>query len=288
MPYYGYNAPLTSPQFGTGMEFGGGAYVPPELAYGRPAAASGTPAAASGNPTVTTPTTTTGTTSTTDATDWEGITKRIDELNRQQQQISLAGRIPGGADLEKISSGNIAGELRGEVPGDVKYLLAQQAAERGAAGGFGPGAFTNASYLRALGLTSLGLRAQGQADLTAAEGRNPAAPLFDPSKMIITPYEQAILNQRQQELQLQNERLALGYAPSYRSGLATPGFGTGYDPLPWTFGSDATARTSSPAGNYGDYLLPAYAGTGTTGGSSVAPMGDTGEPFYDEYTGLFV
>lgn len=220
LPGYGVGG-TTTPAYRD--PFGGYTYGPTVSTIGG-TPVTGTDIATTPPPTAT-PTSTATTTPAPDASNWEEISKRIDELNRQQQQISLAGRIPGGADLEKISSANIGGELRGEVPGDVKYLLQQQAAERGAAGGFGPGAFTNASYLRALGLTSLNRMAQGQTDLTAAEGRNPAAPLFDPSKMIITPYEQQVLAQRDKQLQLEAQRMQLEYMLGLRRGMGGGGGG---------------------------------------------------------------
>lgn len=57
---------------------------------------------------------------------------------------------------------NIASETAGQVPADVINQLKQQGAESNVSSG----AASNASYLKALGLTSLGLQEQGEKDLT--------------------------------------------------------------------------------------------------------------------------
>lgn len=119
----------------------------------------------------------------------------INSINVKAQQTALQARIPGEAGLEQQSSTNIGQQLAGQVPQDVMNLLQQQGAERGAATGQGGGSpNANAAYLRALGLTSIGQQQAGQQNLTAAEGRNPAAPIFDPSSQLLTPAQLASLN----------------------------------------------------------------------------------------------
>lgn len=115
----------------------------------------------------------------------------INSINRLAQQQANAGRIPNAAGLEGTSSGVIGQELAGEVPADVQALLGQRAAERGVSTGNVGGPGTNAAYLRALGLTSLGQIQQGEQNLTSALGRNPAAPLFNPATQLLTPYQTA-------------------------------------------------------------------------------------------------
>ncbi len=119
----------------------------------------------------------------------------INQMNRNAQQQSLQARIPGAAGLETQSSANIGAELGGRVPQDVMQLLGQQAAERGVATGAPGSANANAAYLRALGLTSLGQEQVGQQNLTAAYARNPAAPIFDPTTQLITPYQGALIGE---------------------------------------------------------------------------------------------
>lgn len=71
--------------------------------------------------------------------------------------------------------GIIGDKLSGMVPGDVEYLLAQRAAERGIGGGS-----VNADYLKALGLTSLGLQREGgqEAGALANEVFGIQSPMF--------------------------------------------------------------------------------------------------------------
>lgn len=115
------------------------------------------------------------------------LTQMINQINANAQRAANAGRIPGGAGLEGISSGNIGTALRGEVDPSVIQQLAQSAAERGIMSGSPGGPSSTAGYLRALGLNALDLMNTGQNWLTAAQGRNPAAPLFNPASMLLSP-----------------------------------------------------------------------------------------------------
>lgn len=96
------------------------------------------------------------------------------------------GRVPGYEDMAAQSAKNIGSMLRGEVPADVLYNLGQGAAERGITRG---GGFSNADYLRSLGLTSLGLMGEGEKGLTGALQRAESIPLFDISKYMLSPQE---------------------------------------------------------------------------------------------------
>jgi hypothetical protein len=213
------------------------------------------------------------------------LSEMINSLTRQGQSAALGARIPGGPALEAQSSANIQNELGGKLPADVINQLQQQAAERGVATGSPGSPNSNAAYLKALGLTSLDLTNMGQSALTTAEGRNPAAPIFDPSSQLITPYQTATLSL--QEQQMQNE-LALARARLAQQGALSGGRGGGgggqaeqtgiqYVQGPWA--SDrpnppallspyaTTTGTSAPAGPYSQYGIPAgyapYPATGT-------------------------
>lgn len=71
--------------------------------------------------------------------------------------------------------GIIDDKLAGRVPEDVEYLLAQRAAERGVGGGS-----VNADFLKALGLTSLGIQREGgqEAGALANEVLGIQSPMF--------------------------------------------------------------------------------------------------------------
>ncbi len=139
--------------------------------------------------------------------DWvKSTTDMINQINQQAQQSANAGRIPGGAGLEGQSSANIHNALAGQLPSDVINQIGQQAAERGVSSGSPWGANSNADYLKAIGLNSLQLQNTGQDWLSAATNRNPAAPIFDPSKLLITPAQQAQFGLEGANLNLANER----------------------------------------------------------------------------------
>jgi hypothetical protein len=94
--------------------------------------------------------------------------------------------LPGYANMMNQSSRNIQSDLAGQVSPDVINLLGQQAAERGV--GFGAGApNSNAALLRSLGLTSMGLQAQGQNELSQAIARTPTGPGFNPNSFLVSP-----------------------------------------------------------------------------------------------------
>lgn len=118
--------------------------------------------------------------------DITSLTQLLDQLNLTGQQNANAARIPNETGLESQSSTNIGNELSGTLSPDVINLITEQGAQRGVATGSPGSPNANAAYLQALGLTSLGQQEQGQTDLTAAENRNPAAPLADLSPFIGT------------------------------------------------------------------------------------------------------
>lgn len=178
--------------------------------------------------------------------DLTSLTNYINNLNRTAQTSANRARIPQGQALETRSSANIGGELRGEIPPDVIALMQQQAAERGVATGSPGSPNSNAAYLRALGLTSLGLQEQGQRDLTAAEGRNPTAPIFDPSTQLLTPAQSINADLERQRLALEGASIAARNSGGYAGG----GYGGGRAPaaepgMPDEFVANSTATTGA-------------------------------------------
>lgn len=113
------------------------------------------------------------------------LTGNVNPFNTQQQLTQLESMIPDyGAQTTK-SSQNILQELSGQVPSDVINQIIQSSAERGVITGGGPNA--NAAYLRALGLTSLGMQQQGQKDLSASVARTPLPALARPESFFVNP-----------------------------------------------------------------------------------------------------
>ncbi len=104
---------------------------------------------------------------------------------------ALGQEIPGVSGSIGKATGNINELLSGQVPEDVITQLQQQGAELGVGQGMGPmSPFSNASYLRSLGLTSLGMKEKGASELNALMGSVPRAPAFDPSSMLVNPQQE--------------------------------------------------------------------------------------------------
>ena len=123
---------------------------------------------------------------------------------------------------------NIASETAGQVPQDVIDQLKEQGAESNAV----TGAASNAGYLKALGLTSLGLTQTGQQNL---ENILPSTPGYTVSQnpefqtSAALSYEQQLQQQvfqrqqQQQQLEMQQQQAALAAA---QGGLRAGGGGT--------------------------------------------------------------
>jgi hypothetical protein len=120
----------------------------------------------------------------------EGTAGSLNPFNEQQILGQYNMAIPNYAALTQTASGNAMSELEGNVPQDVINQLLQGAAERGITGGVPESANSNAAYLRALGLTSIGQQQTGMANLHQLSADAPIAPLFNPASMFVTPEQE--------------------------------------------------------------------------------------------------
>lgn len=244
MPVYGYSAPVVPIMQNYGA---------PIFSFDYPSATPTTPAIGGGKP-VTTPSGQVETPLTAPAQniaslpDITALTNAINAINLQAQQQANVSRIPGEAGLEQQSSNLIGQQLGGYVPPDVINLLKQQGAEQNVLTGAG----SNAAYLRALGTTSLAQQQAGERNLSAAVARNPAAPLYDPSRMLLTPYEQGSLANEQARIALAAEQAMR--PTGGRGGSAMPGYGGTVVGTPAAAGSGIPAPPITP---------PPTGGTGT-------------------------
>ena len=120
----------------------------------------------------------------------EGTAGNLNTFNQGQIQGQYNMAIPNYAALTQTASGNAMSQLGGQVPQDVISQLLQGAAERGITGGMPESPNSNAAYLRALGLTSLGQQATGMSNLHQLTADAPVAPLFNPASMFVSPEQQ--------------------------------------------------------------------------------------------------
>ena len=114
----------------------------------------------------------------------------IDTSQESQLLSNISAAIPNYSALVGAESGNTAQELAGKVPQDVINQIAQGAAERGISTGSPGSNNSNAAYLRALGLTSIGQQQTGAQNLATMATTAPMAPLFNPSSFLVTPEQQ--------------------------------------------------------------------------------------------------
>lgn len=119
-----------------------------------------------------------------------GLATSIDEINQNEALKFLGMAIPNYSALQGKASGLASEELAGNVPQDVISQLLQQAAERGIMTGGAGSPNTNAAYLRALGLTSLGQEQTGMANLHQLVSDVPKVQQFDPSGLLVSPEQQ--------------------------------------------------------------------------------------------------
>ena len=119
-----------------------------------------------------------------------GLANQANAFMQQQARMPYAFNLPNYGGMLSQRSKNIGGLLQGQVPTDVVEQIQQRGAERGVATGMSGGPNGNAAWLRALGLTSLGLQQQGSQQFTQAIADTPVSPLFNPLSQFI-PQENA-------------------------------------------------------------------------------------------------
>lgn len=119
-----------------------------------------------------------------------GLANQANVFMQQQARLPYAFNLPNYGGLLGQRSKNIGGLLKGEVPADVVQQIQQRGAERGVATGMPGSPNANAAWLRALGLTSLGLQQQGSKEFSQAIQDTPVFPLWSPLASFI-PQESA-------------------------------------------------------------------------------------------------
>lgn len=100
-----------------------------------------------------------------------------------QSALAYQNNLPGyGTNLAQQST-NTGSMLRGEVPLDVRNQIQQAGAERGIATGAPGSSNANASWLKALGLTSLGLQQQGGQNFSQQIADTPFPEIWNPASL---------------------------------------------------------------------------------------------------------
>lgn len=198
-----------------------------------------------------------------------GLTTGTSGASAAGAAAQYAANLPGYAGLTSQASQNILSDLQGQVSPDVVNMLAQQAAQRGV--GFGAGApNTNAALLAALGKTSMGLQAQGQQELTAAIGRTPVGPMFNPATMQVSP---DVVQQARQAANLYRSAPVPSAAAGAAISAAGAGVGAGYGARGGASGL-APSTGTGPWESYSGGALPSQ-GTGITYGGQTYYGGAT-------------
>jgi len=119
-----------------------------------------------------------------------GLANQVNQFMGQQVRAPYLANLPNYAGMVGQRSQNTTNLLRGEVPPDVLRQIQQRGAERGVSTGMTGGPNMNASWLQALGLTSLGLQQQGSKELTQSIADTPVPEPWNPISLYLAQLEQ--------------------------------------------------------------------------------------------------
>ncbi len=119
-----------------------------------------------------------------------GLANQVNQFMGQQVRAPYLANLPNYAGMVGQRSANTTSLLRGEVPADVTRLIQQRGAERGVSTGMTGGPNMNASWLQALGLTSLGLMDKGSQQLSQSIADTPVPEPWNPISLYLAEREQ--------------------------------------------------------------------------------------------------
>lgn len=114
-----------------------------------------------------------------------GIASTVNPFMQTQARQALQANLPMYGQNVAQRGRNVSSFLQGEVPEDVLQQIQQRGAERGVATGMTGGPNVNAAWLRALGLTSLGLMGSGSEMLSKSIADTPVAELWNPMSLYV-------------------------------------------------------------------------------------------------------
>jgi hypothetical protein len=207
----------------------------------------------------------------------EQLSQVINATDQAAQQTANMGRIPNEPALETSSSSDIAAELAGQLaPGTVSTIQDSMAQMYGGSGFGVDSAATSAAAMRAMGLTAEGQVQAGESNLTAAAGRNPAAPITSLDSLMVSP------NQYMSAAQMAQNAQNTGTTSGGSGGTRASGGGGGspystpanpFNPIANAGGGGGS--TSSPVSSQSNFTPDTYSNY-NPGGSSVFGTIDTG------------
>ena len=206
----------------------------------------------------------------------------------QDQLGALIDRVLGVGARQQIQE-NLASQLRGEIPLDVRNAIYRGGAERSTAtNAFGGGGFTRNIEARDLGLTSLDITNKA---LSSAEGwlNTSRSPTFDVTSMFFSPQQRLGFQQQQQVAQYQNDLTKAGVAAAPDPNMAALGqaFDSSFNSLETvggllggaasSYGMQRGLSSGAAAGASGNGLASSYAadygGEMAAGGAAAGSSG---------------
>lgn len=184
------------------------------------------------------------------------------QFSSEQMLAMLERMLPGYGGLQAQNSANIASQLRGEIPDDVRRLLEIRSAEGGVASGTGGSQFNLGNLLGSYGRTSYDIMQQGQDSLAKWTASSPKSQQFDFTSMFFSP----------------QQRLGFEFGQA-TANLQIQEFNNWVDTLPSNFerglGTFLDYNTNVITG-FGEKMLGGVGGMAAVGMAGAQPGQDTG------------
>ena len=114
-----------------------------------------------------------------------GLANQANQFQTQQARMPFQMNLPGYQSNVGQRALNTRSYLQGQVPQDVTDQIIQRGGERGVAMGSPGSPNANAAWLRALGLTSLGLQQQGSQQFSQEIQDTPYPQLWNPLELYL-------------------------------------------------------------------------------------------------------
>lgn len=222
------------------------------------------------------------------AVPYQGVASSLNSFMTGQARAPFEANLPDYESMVAQRSKNTGAQLRGQVPDDVVNQILQNASERGIMTGSPGGPNSNAAFLRALGLTSIGQQEAGSRSLSQSIADTPVPQLFNPASLFVPEHLAGL------ELRAAQAGMGAGRGGGYGGGgqVINPGPGS-----PMRLPS-AAPNYANPTGTFGriGYFDETPAAPWSPNNSNMYGGGGWGDPnaniyqpagygFNDQYTG---